>query len=349
MPRLTDGQVIVGLARIVALLRDDETQLLLPAAAVYPFNLQWVGTGLYFIAAPAADRRLLGARLLAIDGHPVGDVLSSVDAEIDAEDPGLVRDLDIGADEISAQDPGYLNDADLLYWLGLTGSAARALFTVRTASGQWSVWLSSVGSAGGQRQVPPIAYVPLPLYLRQQQLPYWLDVLAAHNAVYLKYNRCLNDAGFQRLAARALALLRAHPSYRLIVDLRNNGGGDSEPFLALVTGIRADPAVNRRGRVFGLVNDLTDSSASVDAYNLRSQTHALLIGQPAADPIDEFGNDNGMLLLPHYGVVVQYTTSVVNPAKTRYGIPDIVVAPTVRDWPTGIDPVLAVALSYGRQ
>ena len=37
----------------------------------------------------------------------------------------------------------------------------------------------------------------------------------------------------------------------------------------------------------------------------------------------------------------------VNPAKARYGIPDIGVAPTLHDWLTGQDPVLARALDYG--
>ena len=165
--------------------------------------------------------------------------------------------------------------------------------------------------------------------------------------MYLKYNRCLDNDGFQRLAARALAVLRQHPGWRLIVDLRDNRGGDSEPFLALIKDIQADPAVDRVGRVFGLLNSLTDSSASVDAYALSHQTHALLIGQQVADPIDEFGND-GMMLLPHYGVVVQYTTKVVNPGKVRFGIPDMIVAPTLQDWLTGTDPVLAAALSYGK-
>jgi hypothetical protein len=44
--------------------------------------------------------------------------------------------------------------------------------------------------------------------------------------------------------------------------------------------------------------------------------------------------------------VVQYTTAVVNRGRARYGVPDIEVAPTVRDWLTGTDPVLAAALAY---
>lgn len=60
VPRLTDGQVIVGMARMVAMLRDDETQLVLPPSAVYPFAARWIGNGVYLLGVPAADRWLLG-------------------------------------------------------------------------------------------------------------------------------------------------------------------------------------------------------------------------------------------------------------------------------------------------
>jgi hypothetical protein len=99
--------------------------------------------------------------------------------------------------------------------------------------------------------------------------------------------------------------------------------------------------------VLGLIDGLTASSATLDAGNLGHQTRALLIGQEAADPIDEFGNDYGMLRLPYGDVQIQYTTAVVNSPRTPEGIPDITVAPTVHDLLAGTDPVLAAALSYG--
>ena len=67
-----------------------------------------------------------------------------------------------------------------------------------------------------------------------------------------------------------------------------------------------------------------------------------------SDPIDEFGNDNNLLRLPHYGIVIQYTTKVVNPRQRRYGTPNVTVAPTLKDWLTGADPVLAAALNYDK-
>jgi hypothetical protein len=86
VPRLTDGQAIVGMARMVAMLHDDETQLILPAPAAYPFAARWIGSGIYLMGAPAADRWLLGARLVAVDGHPVREVVAKLRAEIDYQD-----------------------------------------------------------------------------------------------------------------------------------------------------------------------------------------------------------------------------------------------------------------------
>jgi len=347
VPRLSDGQVIVGMARMVAMLHDDETQLVLPPSAIYLFAARWMGGGLYLIGVPAADRWLLGARLLAVDAHQVPEVVARLRAVIDYQDPGEARGWEVGWDQLGPSQPGYLNDANLLQWLGITRSAATAEFTVQTAQGRIRTVKLTAGGLPG-RSFPRISFVPSPLYLRNTAEPYWLRTLARQRAVYLKYNQCLPGAGFQRLAARALAVMRAHPTYRLIVDLRNNPGGDDQPFQALINGIRADPAINRRGRIFGLINDFTASSATVDSNTLRKSTNALLIGQQVADPINEFGNDNHLLRLPHYGVLVQFTTAVINGAKTRYGLPDSVVAPTLHDWLTGQDPVLAKALAYSR-
>jgi len=342
VPRLTDGQVIVGMARMVAMLHDDETQLILPPSPVYPFAGRWIGNGLYLLGVPAADRWLLGARLVAVDGHPIRAVTATLRAEIDYQDPGLARAWEVNWGHVSPGRPGYLNDADLLHWLGVTRSATAAEFTVRTA--RESLRTIRLTAA---RSLPRLSYIPSPLYRRHAYRPYWLRILGRQRAVYLKYNHCLPGPGFGRLAARALAALRAHPAYRLVVDLRDNLGGDNRPFQALISGIWADPAINQRGRIFGLINDFTASSAALDSYDLRQTTNALLIGQQVATPINEFGNAH-VLRLPHDGVIIQVTTAVANPAQTRYGIPDIAVAPTLSDWLAGEDPVLAEALAYGR-
>jgi hypothetical protein len=343
VPQLTDGQVIVGMARLVAMLHDDETELLLPPQPVYALEAQWLSGGLYLLSVPADDRSLLGARLLAIDGRPVAQVLARLRPVMDAQDAELRTEEALGG----------LDEASLLHWLGVTRSPTSARFTVVTVAGQRET--VRLWAAGSTRVIfpdlladpePGQAEVPLPPYLRHPSLPYWLQVLPAQHAVVLKDSQCLPDDGFQRLAAQALAVLRARPGDRLIVDLRDNFGGNSGPFDALVAGIRADPAINRPGRVIGLVNDFTDSAATVDAGQLARNTRAVLIGTGPADPIDEYGDDGNTFRLPDSGLAVQYTTAVINADRIPLGVPDITIAPTLHQVLAGDDPVLAAALSY---
>lgn len=130
VPQLSDGQLVVGLARIVAMLHDDETELTLPRGPSYPLLAQWVGSRLYLIAVPSASRALLGSRLVAVDGHPISHVLAQLRSVIDYQDPGVLR----------AGQAADLTNAMLLYWLGITHSQGSAAFTVRTTSGRaWAI------------------------------------------------------------------------------------------------------------------------------------------------------------------------------------------------------------------
>jgi len=341
VPGLTDNQIAVRMAQMVAMLHDDETQVQLPPGPVFSFDAEQVGDGVYLLAVPAADKVLTGARLLAMDGHPIAQVMARAGTTIGAEDPQLLTDTESGA----------LDDGALLHSLGITASATSATLTVRTAAGtEEKVRFTAAGSAFISfpypliDQRPGMAHVPLAGYEQQSARPYWMRVLPAQHAVYLKYNQCLADNGFQRLAAQALALLRAHPDDRLIVDLRGNLGGDTGPVQALTTGMQADPSLGAPGRVIGLVNQFTDSAATADAQALK-EAGAVLIGQAPADPIDRWG-DEQTFRLPASGIVVRYTTSVVNSAGTPLGLPDVVVEPTLAQTLSGDDPVLAAALGY---
>jgi hypothetical protein len=344
VPQLTDGQLLVGLARMVAMLHDDETYLQFPAKPFLPLDAQWFGHDLYLLTVPEADRALLGAQVLAVGGQPIARVMDRIGSVIDYQE---TRYLDVA-------ETGELDDASVLYWLGITRSPTSAEFTVRTTAGRQQTVLFRTGQAAGNvgqpdllfSFVPGLAHVPLPLYLHDAGEPYWLDVLAGQHAVYLKYNLCLSTTGFQQLVAQAVAVLNRNPSYRLIVDLRNNVGGDSGPFTSLTNDIAADPQLDRPGRVIGLVNQFTYSAARDDVVALQ-QAHVLLMGVPPEDPVDEYGDDQA-LQLPDSDITVVYTGGVVNGRAVAEGTPGIVIAPTLHQVLAGQDPVLAAALGYGR-
>ena len=135
----------------------------------------------------------------------------------------------------------------------------------------------------------------------------------------------------------------AYPAYRLIIDLRDNPGGDTQPFRTLLRGIISDNAIDQTGRIFGLVNQFTASSATLDADSLRALTRAILIGQPTMMSIDTYDND-ALLILSYYGIVIGYTTKLINPTGKPFALPAITLVPALHQVLTGADPVLATAL-----
>ena len=376
VPRLTDGQVILGVMRLVALLHDDETVVndadgrpFYLQGPRFPLGLQWIGSHLYVIAVAAGHRALLGSQLVAVSGLPVSRVLELLRPEIDYNNPGV----------LAFWETQGLTSADLLAWLGVTHSPHAATYTLRATTGK-QVKVRLIASralnvpgpvvtrratyAGHVLRVTydsldgliltangsaTLAHVPLPMYQTNLATPYWMKVLAAQRAVYLRYNHCIMTDGFQRLAKRALTLLHRHPAFRLIIDLRDNPGGDTSPFQPLLRGIRADPAINRPGRIIGLVNQLSASSATYDAYELTSQTQAVLIGQPPEDPVDNYGNSDYRFRLRGSGIVITYSTKAFDPQKIKMGVPDIYVAPTIRQVLAGQDPVLRTAFEFRRE
>jgi hypothetical protein len=340
VPRLTDGQILVGMARMVAMIHDDETRVDLPSEPLYPLYAQWLGGGLYLLGVPPADRALLGGELLAVDGHPLSTVVARIGSTIDYEDPVFLRDREAGA----------MADAGLLNWLGITSSPTRAAFTVRTITGRTEI-AEIRSTLTGMANWPAIwlqypqyiDLVPSPLYRQDAASPYWLKVLPARHAVYLKYNQCLSDDGFQRLVSQAITLLMAHRDYRLIVDLRDNGGGNTAPFMSSLISAIENHQVNPT-RVIGLVNQYTASSATDDA-NFLKQAGAALIGQTTAMSLDTFGDD-ATFGLPGSDIGIGYTTAIINGSMIPEGVPTVAVQPTLAQLMAGVDPVLAAALSY---
>jgi transglutaminase-like putative cysteine protease len=156
------------MARVVAQLHDDETTVEVPSDPFYPFQTQWIGADLYFIVVPAADRALLGGRILAVDGHPIAQVLAASRATVDYEDAGVAR----GMESQLVQSPTWL------WYLVLVSSIRSARFTGGLPSGRVVLaGLESYGAGGALRGKPGSVTVPLPLYLQRNNQPYWMTVL----------------------------------------------------------------------------------------------------------------------------------------------------------------------------
>jgi C-terminal processing protease CtpA/Prc len=142
-----------------------------------------------------------------------------------------------------------------------------------------------------------------------------------------------------------LAEADAHVLKRVVIDLRQNGGGDSRVISPLKSGL----ASRRKsiGHVYVLIGPATFSSAVDNATVLRRDLSATLVGEPSGGKPGGYGEIK-FLTLPNSKLVVQYTTKRFGPsgdAAPSMLQPDLPAPRTLADALTGRDPALAAAIA----
>jgi C-terminal processing protease CtpA/Prc len=142
--------------------------------------------------------------------------------------------------------------------------------------------------------------------------------------------------------------MRDHPVGRLVLDLRNNGGGEAGGYRDLIRFL-ARPEIDRPGRLSVLIGRLTFSAGTSLAVLLeRRAAHAVFFGENSGGAPD-FWADPETVTLPNSGLHVLIASRYFgiggsDDARTTIA-PDVRVAMTSSDYFSGRDPVLEAALS----
>ena len=77
-------------------------------------------------------------------------------------------------------------------------------------------------------------------------------------------------------ARELFQVMDREPPKRLVIDLRQNGGGDFfEGRKHLVNPVKSRPALNQKGRLFVIIGRRTFSAAMVNAIDFRKETNAI--------------------------------------------------------------------------
>ena len=185
---------------------------------------------------------------------------------------------------------------------------------------------------------------PEPLFRKNADRFYWYEYLAGAKALYVQYASCQDDSKqlFADFTRDMFAFADCHPVERVIVDLRFNGGGNSSMIRPLTDGLKSRPTLP--SKVVVLVGPGTFSSAVINARNLQTEVHARLLGEPASEKLNSYG-ELRFFQLPNSRLRVQYSTKFFRLARNGDESvlqPDVMVGRTLAD--VLRDPVLDAAL-----
>ena len=343
IPSLEDHQIVVRLQQIAASVGDGHTRVQPPPYFTrYPINVYWFQRELRVIAATKQYESALGARVVKIGDLDINEVANRVSTCF----PSAANENDW---YVLNMGPGMMMRPEVLHALGIVPDLSRAVFTLEDEAGhRTTLDITPVVLPPAVNGVVNLGMVAIdnaaPLYRQKLGEAFWFTHLQDSNTVYANFKRY---PSLKQNAQALFALIdRTRPS-RVVIDLRQNGGGDFfEGREHLIDPIRKRPAINQKGKLYIIVGRATFSAAMVNAIDFRKQTNAILVGEPIGERPNSY-SENDEMTLPNSRLVVSYSTRYYQflDEDVPAVLPDERIDPSWPDFRAGRDPVMDWILS----
>ncbi len=372
----TDEQIIVELAKAIAISRNAHTRLYIlrnrSELRRYPIRVWWFADGLYVVRATPEYSELLDRRVSRLAGRPVEQVKEAVDPLFAGNAPWLRY--------MSAYS---MTSPDVLIGLGLIAPDGIAEIEYVDRAGKrrmrrllplplkrsdqpveswWDLAPARPRNDGTWLSALRVDLRRIPLYLRDTERQYWSEYLRPHDLLYIQFNRS-GDAPsgrkFTEFGKAVLANLQSTPVKKIVVDMRFNTGGNLDIAKSFFESLAAF-AKERKIRMYVITGRATFSAGLFHAMQLRRFANATLVGEPIGDEL-AFWSEGGNVIAPnsklslHYADRMhnyssidrsefkQYLVSASDLRITNPG-PDVLVNMSAREYLAGKDPALDIIL-----
>ncbi len=354
IPSLQEHEIVAGLGRIVSSFQYGHTDIDWSAAPVkhhiLPINLYWFKDGIFIEGARKDYEKILGARLLKVEGIPVEEALMAVRPLISAENDQFFKayglDFLLVPEALHAQKITKSLKSVLTLTLEKAGKtfeqtipAVEAFRFPRKYSlaQQGGEWLS----ARDQSQTP--------YYLKNLDKIYYFEYLPEQKTVYVRHSQIQDDPAeaIPAFYDRVFAFIEKNDVERLVLDVRLNGGGNNYKNKPIVTGVIRCHKINQPGKFVVILGRRTFSACQNLVNELHTYTNAVFVGEPTSENINFYG-DNNRVELPKSKIPVflsfAWWQDKPQWENDDWLAPNIAVEMSFEDYRTNHDPILEAAL-----
>ncbi|WP_297764909.1 tetratricopeptide repeat protein [uncultured Muriicola sp.] len=355
IPQLADHEVLVGLARLVAMFEYGHTILGYWEEKIPIHQLQVVlyeyDDGIFVQGVHKDYPNILGAKLLAIEGMPVKDVLKAMRPVVPAENDSYLK----------AYGLHYLNFPEFLHAQGVIKEMSTSIeFFLEKDGMKFQQQLEAVPFNRPARQygmvVPGAEWLEsrdltqTPLYLKNLEKIYYYEYLEDKKTVYVRQSQIQDDSlqSIPEFYAEVFDFIDKNEVDKLILDVRLNGGGNNYKNKPVVTGVIASK-INKPGKFMVIIGRRTFSACQNLVNELHTYTNAIFVGEPTAENINFYG-DNSPVTLPNtqLNAYMSFAWWQDKPQwENRPALyPHIATGLTFEQYRTNQDPALEAALAY---
>lgn len=351
IPRLTPNERVIEVFRLIALLGDAHS-VVQPTPNLrfryYPLELYQFEDGLFIRRADTAHRALVGARVVRIGKRSAEEAVAAAAGIISHENDWWVRNLA----------PFWLMVPEVLDGLHLVDDPERLALGIERDGRADTVVVTPAGflAHGNAEAFDTRSWVSMrrgeaPLYEQQPGDMLWWRLLPDNQTLYVSQRGVVplpRSATNRAQWDQIFALADSARVDKLVIDIRDNGGGNGGLNRYPVQQILRRPALDRRGHLFVITGRRTFSAAQQFANLLEAWTQATFVGEPTGQQPSQYG-DRRPLELPNSRVLIQLST-VFHQAPDEFDrrpfVPPALYTPlTSADYIAGRDPALAAILS----
>ncbi len=254
--------------------------------------------------ADAAAASLYGAKLVSLNGKTIEEVEARLKPYISAESEGALK-IGIAESLVSA---GLLLDAGIIEggatsvecaFTRMNGTRADLVldFDDGSKKGVWRTVMEETGIQSAES-------------VGRSSEAYWWRVSGQPPVAYFQYNACrrMEERPFAPCAAQFFAEAAEKKAVAMIIDLRNNGGGDSSIFTKEFLPLLLRSPYTAEGKLYVLIGPGTFSSGVFAINELDRYTSALFVGESAGQGLNHYGY-TAYFMLPSSGFVVSCSTT----------------------------------------
>ncbi|NNC46203.1 MAG: hypothetical protein HKN99_09995, partial [Winogradskyella sp.] len=356
IPDLADHEIMVGIARLVALFKYGHTDVGFRGSKVnyhkLPINLYHFNDGVFIEGVHQSHKDILGAKLLKIEDVATDIALNKIKPVVPVENDQYFK----------AYGLVYLTIPEVLHAQKVIKSYSQSVtLTLEKDSKVFKYTLDAVSPDAVPTQYSFIEQKGewlsarkqdvRPLYLKYLDKIYYYEYLPEEKAVYVRHSQIQDDPSenIPTFYAKVFDFIETHEVDKLILDVRLNGGGNNYKNKPIVTGIIKSDKINKPGHLFVIIGRRTFSACQNLINELHTYTNTIFVGEPSAENINFYG-DNKRVVLPHSQIPVYLSFAWWQDKpqweNADWTIPHLAVDMSFEDYRTNQDPVLERALNF---
>ncbi len=339
----SDERMLLELEKLAYYMGDGHSYALPVARNVrsfyMPMQFYLFSDGAYVIDADAPYKDLIGCKVISIYGMPVSKLVDDMNGYIHQDNKYTVQWFA----------PSVLRFRGLYEPYGMSAGAADIALSLTAPDGksiERKVTFVPATDFHGIPKLIPSAMAtgtPAPLYLANVQDNFWFTKMP-DKKLYFQFNQ-VEDKGTETLEAfgkRFGDTLQAIKPSSLIIDVRNNNGGNLDLLGPLVNSIENFEKSSPKSEIIVITGRNTFSAAQVFIAILNRDTHAKFAGEPSSS-CPNFVGEGNYFLLPYSGAMGSISNKYHEqiPGDTRKWIaPDYPVLLSSAEYFKNQDPVL---------